>query len=82
MNSSATLHLAAGTVGNPVANIAIFAAFVAITMFVVIRASRNNSTAADYFTGGRAFSGPQNGIAIAGDSVSYTHLTLPTKRIV
>ena len=70
MNSSATVHLAAGTVGNPVANIAIFAAFVAITMFVVIRASRNNSTAADYFTGGRAFSGPQNGIAIAGDYLS------------
>ncbi|GAB35658.1 solute symporter family protein, partial [Gordonia otitidis] len=70
MSSSSTLHLAAGTVGNPAANIAIFIAFVAITMFVVIRASRNNSTAADYFTGGRAFSGPQNGIAIAGDYLS------------
>ena len=61
---------ASTTVGNPMANIAIFVAFVAVTMFVVIRASKNNSTAADYFTGGRAFSGPQNGIAIAGDYLS------------
>ncbi|MFE3546906.1 cation acetate symporter [Nocardia sp. NPDC059177] len=58
------------TVGSPVANIAIFALFVAITMVVVIRASRNNASAADYFTGGRGFSGPQNGIAIAGDYLS------------
>ncbi|MBW0274267.1 cation acetate symporter [Nocardia sp. MH4] len=58
------------TVGNPVANIAIFALFVAVTMVVVIRASRNNASAADYFTGGRGFSGPQNGIAIAGDYLS------------
>ncbi|HLS79422.1 MAG TPA: cation acetate symporter [Nocardia sp.] len=65
-----TSVLAAGTVGNPVANIAIFALFVAVTMVVVIRASRNNSTASDYFTGGRGFSGPQNGIAIAGDYLS------------
>ncbi|MGN2640317.1 solute symporter family protein [Nocardia takedensis] len=65
-----THHLAAGTVGEPVANIAIFALFVAVTMVVVIRASRNNATAADYFTGGRGFSGPQNGIAIAGDYLS------------
>ncbi|WP_441955966.1 solute symporter family protein [Nocardia sp. 2TAF39] len=64
------IYAAAATVGNPVANIAIFAAFVAITMVVVIRASRNNATAADYFTGGRGFSGPQNGIAIAGDYLS------------
>ncbi|MCP2293538.1 cation acetate symporter [Nocardia amikacinitolerans] len=62
--------LAADTVGNPVANIAIFGLFVAVTMVVVIRASRNNASAADYFTGGRGFSGPQNGIAIAGDYLS------------
>ena len=44
--------------------------FVAVTMVVVIRASRNNASAADFFTGGRGFSGPQNGIAIAGDYLS------------
>ncbi|MBF6216007.1 cation acetate symporter [Nocardia puris] len=65
-----TQYLAASTVGNPLANIAIFGLFVAVTMVVVIRASRNNSTAADYFTGGRGFSGPQNGVAIAGDYLS------------
>ncbi|MEV0295058.1 cation acetate symporter [Nocardia sp. NPDC050710] len=63
-------YLAAGTVGEPLANIAIFALFVAVTMVVVIRASRSNATASDYFTGGRGFSGPQNGIAIAGDYLS------------
>ncbi|MGK8465711.1 solute symporter family protein [Nocardia cyriacigeorgica] len=64
-------YLAAdATVGNPIANISIFALFVAVTMVVVIRASRKNTTAADYFTGGRGFSGPQNGIAIAGDYLS------------
>ncbi|UAK32259.1 cation acetate symporter [Nocardia asteroides] len=63
-------YAAAATVGNPIANIAIFGVFVAITMIVVIRASRNNATAADYFTGGRGFSGPQNGVAIAGDYLS------------
>jgi cation/acetate symporter len=64
-----TSYLAA-EVGSPAANITIFGIFVAITLVVVIRASRNNKTAADYFTGGRGFSGPQNGIAIAGDYLS------------
>ena len=58
------------TVGNPVANIGIFAMFVVITLFVVIRAGRKKSSAAEFFTGGREFSGPQNGIAIAGDYLS------------
>jgi cation/acetate symporter len=61
---------AAATVGNPVANIGIFALFVVVTLFVVIRAGRNNKTADQFFTGGRSFSGPQNGIAIAGDYLS------------
>jgi cation/acetate symporter len=65
-----TLTAAADSVGNPIANIAIFGAFVVITMFVVIRASGNNRSADQFFTGGRAFSGPQNGIAIAGDYLS------------
>ncbi len=64
------LLAAAQTVGNPVANIAIFAVFVLITLFVVIRAGRKKSSAAEFFTGGRAFTGPQNGIAIAGDYLS------------
>src|SRR5512133_343552 len=55
---------------NPVLNISIFVAFVAVTLFIVIRAGRNNKTAADYYTGGRSFTGPQNGFAIAGDYLS------------
>ncbi|BBZ32234.1 solute symporter family protein [Mycolicibacterium confluentis] len=65
-----TTLLAADAVGNPVANIAIFGVFVAVTMVVVIRASKRNATADEFFTGGRGFSGPQNGIAIAGDYLS------------
>ncbi|MDO4252805.1 MAG: cation acetate symporter [Rothia sp. (in: high G+C Gram-positive bacteria)] len=49
---------------------AIFAAFVLVTMVVVLRASKNNKTAADYYAGGRSFSGTQNGLAIAGDYLS------------
>ncbi|MVU82097.1 sodium/solute symporter [Nocardia sp. ET3-3] len=63
-------YAAAETVGKPAVNIAIFALFVAVTMVVVVRASRSNAGAADFFTGGRGFSGPQNGIAIAGDYLS------------
>lgn len=55
---------------NPVLNIAIFGAFVAVTLFIVIRASRNNKSAADYYAAGRSFTGPQNGFAIAGDYLS------------
>ncbi|MBG6106979.1 cation acetate symporter [Frigoribacterium sp. CG_9.8] len=58
------------TVGNPVLNISIFGGFVAVTLIVVLRASRNNKTAADYYAAGRSFTGPQNGTAIAGDYLS------------
>ncbi|MBN4928162.1 cation acetate symporter [Hoyosella rhizosphaerae] len=57
-------------VGNPLVNISIFLVFVAATMVFVIRASRTNKTAADFYTGGRGFSGTQNGVAIAGDYLS------------
>jgi cation/acetate symporter len=55
---------------NPVLNISIFVLFVGVTLFVVIRASRNNKTASDYYAAGRSFTGPQNGAAIAGDYLS------------
>ena len=57
-------------VGNPGLNIAIFAAFVAVTLFFVIRASRTNKSAADMYTAGAAFTGRQNGVAISGDYLS------------
>ncbi|MFE6609769.1 cation acetate symporter [Amycolatopsis sp. NPDC057786] len=63
--------LAAGVQGsNPALNITIFAIFVAITLVIVFRASRNTKTASDYYAAGRAFTGPQNGIAISGDYLS------------
>jgi uncharacterized membrane protein (DUF485 family) len=56
---------------NPVLNIGIFAAFVAITMFIVIRVSRQgHKVRDDFYAGGRGFSGTQNGTAIAGDYLS------------
>jgi cation/acetate symporter len=62
--------LAAGQLGNPAVNIGIFVAFVIITLTIVIRVGRRNTNAAEYFTGGHAFTGRQNGIAIAGDYLS------------
>ncbi|MGH3585557.1 MAG: cation acetate symporter, partial [Pseudonocardia sp.] len=57
------LAQAEGTaVGSPILNISIFAAFVAVTLVVVFRASRNNRTASDYYAAGRSFTGPQNGV--------------------
>ena len=61
---------AATDVGSPLLNIAIFGAFVVVTLALVVRASRTNKTAADMYTGGAAFSGRQNGIAISGDYLS------------
>jgi cation/acetate symporter len=58
------------TVGNPAVNIAVFGAFVLLTLVVVFRTGRGNKTASDYYTGGRGFTGGQNGVALAGDYLS------------
>ena len=64
-------NIAAGVEGsNPLLNVGIFALFVIITLVIVFRASRNTKTASDYYAAGRAFTGPQNGIAISGDYLS------------
>ncbi len=39
------------TIGNPAANIGIFALFVAVTLYIVIRASKKNATAAECTAG-------------------------------
>nr|MBA2478357.1 cation acetate symporter [Sporichthyaceae bacterium] len=71
MISSRTISAAATeTIGEPIVNIGIFLVFVAVTLVVVFRASRNNRTAADYYAAGRSFTGPQNGTAISGDYLS------------
>ena len=70
MNTAILLAAPATDVGSPALNIAIFALFVAVTLAIVVRASRHNKTAAEFYTGSRGFSGPQNGIAITGDYLS------------
>jgi cation/acetate symporter len=61
---------AATAVGSVGLNVTIFLLFVLVTLFFVYRASRTNRTASDYYAAGRAFTGPQNGVAIAGDYLS------------
>jgi cation/acetate symporter len=50
--------------------IGLFLAVVALTLYITFWASRQNKTAADYYAGGRSFSGFQNGLAIGGDYMS------------
>lgn len=56
--------------GNPILNIAIFGAFIVITLYIVTRAGKTTSESADFYTGGASFNGTQNGLAIAGDYLS------------
>ena len=65
-----TLAAEVEQVGSTGLNLAIFGAFVAVTMVFVIRASRTNVSAADMYTAGAAFTGRQNGVAISGDYLS------------
>ncbi|MFN8097721.1 MAG: cation acetate symporter [Dermatophilaceae bacterium] len=58
------------SVGSPALNIGIFAAFVLATLAIVIRVAGGKKTAEQYYTAAGAFSGRQNGIAIAGDYLS------------
>ena len=61
---------AATQVGSPMLNIAIFGAFVVGTLAIVIKVASGRKTAGEFYTGGAAFTGRQNGIAIAGDYLS------------
>jgi cation/acetate symporter len=67
-----TAAAGAGTagVGTPAVNITIFVCFIAVTLVIAVRAGGKNRTATDYYAGGRAFTGAQNGIAIGGDYLS------------
>ena len=70
MNGTVMAAAAATNVGNIWINIGIFAAFVLVTLIIVFRVSRQNKSAADFYAGGRNFTGTQNGTAIAGDYLS------------
>ncbi len=61
---------AAGVVGTPAVNITIFAIFVIASLAIAVSVAGKNRSRTDYYAGGRAFTGPQNGIAIGGDYLS------------
>jgi Na+/proline symporter len=48
----------------------LFLVFVVATLGITFWASRQTKTAADYYAGGRSFTGVQNGLAIGGDYMS------------
>ncbi|MFI6478870.1 cation acetate symporter [Nonomuraea sp. NPDC050663] len=48
----------------------LFVVFILITLGVTFWARANTRNATDFYAGGRAFSGPQNGLALAGDYMS------------
>ncbi|GAA1643208.1 solute symporter family protein [Catellatospora bangladeshensis] len=50
--------------------IVLFVVFVLFTLAITIWASRQTKTAADFYAGGRSFSGFSNGMAIGGDYMS------------
>src|SRR3954471_19149180 len=62
--------LAAEDIGEPAVNISIFAVFVVATLVIVLRVSRRKAGASEFYAGGRNFTGPQNGVALAGDYLS------------
>jgi cation/acetate symporter len=57
-------------IGNRALTIGLFLAVVAVTLYITFWASRQSKTAADYYAGGRNFSGFQNGLAVSGDYMS------------
>ena len=70
LNALIALPLADAEPGNRNLTVGLFLAVVAVTLYITWWASRQNKTAADYYAGGRSFSGSQNGFAIAGDYMS------------
>ncbi|MHC0431359.1 solute symporter family protein [Streptomyces sp. O3] len=50
--------------------IALFTAFVLATLGITVWAGRQTKSAADFYAGGRQFTGFQNGLAISGDYMS------------
>ncbi|WP_332666949.1 solute symporter family protein [Aeromicrobium sp.] len=70
MSTTATVLRAATDGSNQALTGSLFIMIVLITVAITVWASRNNKTAADYYAGGRSFSGAQNGFAVAGDYMS------------
>ncbi|RFU88470.1 cation acetate symporter [Streptomyces triticagri] len=67
--ASETLAVSETTEHRPLI-ISLFAAFVIATLFITVWAGRQTKSAADFYAGGRQFTGFQNGLAISGDYMS------------
>ena len=63
-------QLIAMAAGHQALTTSLFLAVVALTIAITFWASRQTSGTADYYAGGRNFSGFQNGLAIGGDYMS------------
>ncbi|VXB46296.1 cation acetate symporter [Aeromicrobium sp. 9AM] len=70
MSTTATLLRAADDNDHQALTGSLFVLVVLITVGITFWASRNTKTAADYYAGGRSFTGAQNGFAVAGDYMS------------
>ncbi|GAA2444547.1 cation acetate symporter [Streptomyces macrosporus] len=69
-NVSGTLLAAEVSSSSRVITMLLFTVMIAATLGITIWASRQTKTAADFHSGGRSFSGIQNGFAIGGDYMS------------
>ena len=70
MSTTATLLRAAEDNDHQALTGSLFVLVVLITVGITFWASRNTKTAADYYAGGRSFTGFQNGLAVSGDYMS------------
>ncbi|WP_241845491.1 MULTISPECIES: solute symporter family protein [Streptomyces] len=75
--STLSVHTAQGTVlaANEASEhrpliITLFAVFVVATLVITVWAGRQTKSAADFYAGGRQFTGFQNGLAVSGDYMS------------
>jgi cation/acetate symporter len=67
---SATILAAGVSGGQQALTSVLFLGFVGVTLGITMWASRHTKTAADFYAGGRSFTGVQNGVAIGGDYMS------------
>jgi cation/acetate symporter len=70
MSTRDVLVAASATDDHQALTATLFVLVVLLTVGITFWASRNTKTAADYYAGGRSFSGVQNGFAIGGDYMS------------
>lgn len=70
MSAAASTTLAVSEDSHQALTATLFVVVVLITVAITFWASRQNRSAADYYAGGRSFTGAQNGLAVSGDYMS------------